>query len=193
MDKSELIQRISAVMWDDFGTAECSENNLRRALLAIVENGSVKALLSAKDELETAIVRDRDLFESAFYVIPFLVDILNLEEDGSTICALELLLAIQDAWASWDRSISVRLPYGDQASNRMIPLQVACRFALGCGIPSYIRILKERSKFCKIKTVELLAHFVEYDVVLYPLLKECWRAEQDMDVKTAIKIAIDSR
>jgi hypothetical protein len=118
-------------------------------------------------KLDNHVVVQGGLYEGAFYVVPFLLQVCYAESPTGKSEALNLLIEIAGGAAGFDKSVSFRtieqpFRYFVPNQNGGIPLAVACRFAIASSLNRIISCIAEVDADVRTMTRDLLLLFPEY-------------------------------
>jgi hypothetical protein len=139
----DLETSLRKVPWHSVAALQGTCSHVPDSILSLVSSDpSVRE--SAYWNLDNRIVVQGGLFEGAFYVVPFLLQICRNDFVKGRIESLELLYELAAGASSFDKQVrfstvatpfSFYLPDPDAIA---VPLTIAVRFAIACGLDSII-------------------------------------------------------
>ena len=176
-----------------------------KALRSLVGNcahipESLKGIFSDNDEirnesywnLDNKIIIQGGLSEGAFYVVPFLVALLNSDSVLIRNRIYDLLFEIGNGSAETTDIVSFTNEYSPfpycvpNNSGITCPLQIACRNAVLYGIQTYLAEVTNKSSNYRNKSLELIGNFYEHEYYITSTLVEIAKNEEN-DFKSKIE------
>lgn len=113
-------------------------------------------------KIDNYVVLQSDLYEAAYYVIPFLIEILESGMKNGRSLVYDLLFEIGNGNASETSKCKYK--------GEFIPLEKACRRSVAEKIPLYLKDAEESDISIVKKALELLSSFTEYKSEILPKL-----------------------
>lgn len=158
-------QAMSQVPWKSLGGFHCER--VPEAIVHLLSNDPSQRRIG-HNMLENHVILQGGLFESAFYVIPFLAEICKRNSENTSIEAISFLIELACGSASFKESVrfkTVQFPFVyflpcEEAVE--IPLSVAVRYALGCCLPSLIELAQSEFQCQREHYHELIGMFPEF-------------------------------
>lgn len=135
-------------------------------------------------QYDNNVVVQRYLYDGAFYLIPFLIEMLRAEDVIEKKEIYDLLYEIGNGSSEFYKMVTYKtesflfeyyIPYGNGVS---LPLEIACRNSVLKGWNIYANeILNEKSLFRK-NALELMFSFIEYKVMQKEVLEKLFEKEK---------------
>ena len=142
-----MLENISQVDWNRIKQASGNASHVPEAVKGLVsDDHSIRE--AAYWKLDNHIVLQSDLYEAAYYVIPFLLEILRSDVQQGRDYVYDLLFEIANGCAPEE----VMCTY----SGREIELTDACRMAVSDEFELYLLEVSNKSSSCREKALELL-------------------------------------
>ena len=142
--------------------------------------------------LENLVVVQSDQYEGAFYVTPFLIQMLRIEATGAAEI-LDLLFEIANGFAEAADLVAYSLlerPFAHCVPNEqglVEPLAIACRGAVLRGFSCFLARLQSADTKVKENALELLRSFVEFRALMDASLTDALEIEPDAAFRTKIE------
>lgn len=195
LDKEKFIRIITDFPWESVKAQGNSCKEVPGALLRLLEVGrDVKS--TEHWDIENVVVVQGGLYEGAFYVIPFLIQMVGINENG-TAEILDLLFEIANGSAEPNDVVKysvVEVPFFHYVPNQnealIEPLSIACRGAVLKGFSRFVGELNGTKMENKERALGLLCSFVEHHYVIKSLLKEALEKEASPVFKVKIAEAL---
>lgn len=149
-------------------------------------------------KIENVVVVQRELYEGAFFVVPFLLEMLRNSPGGKEEI-YNLLFEIANGAAGFGDAVrySVKehpfvyyVPVDSGANEE--PLSSACRSAVLKGIIHYVKDVEQGTLTVKEAALELLTSFTEHPYLIRSALNNVLRTEKDASFAEIISSAIES-
>lgn len=160
--------------------------------ISLIRSGDPAQRKSAYWKLDNHIVVQGGLFEGAFYAIPFLLQICIGESHDGRIEATNLLFEIAAGTSRFDNRVqfsTIRNPflhYIPDPNAAEVPIPIAVRFAVACGIPAIALNMASENNMERKRTRELLSLFPEYafelSECLHPIAAESTNHQTKEDI-----------
>lgn len=122
--------------------------------------------------IDNYVVVQSDLFEAAWYVVPFLLEIVESSISNGRCEVYDLLYEIGNGSAPSDSVITL----GNATTQ---PLAIACRHAVRAGLPLYIRELQTSRDEVREKALALIMSLNDHEHTVLPSLMELITHEID--------------
>jgi hypothetical protein len=158
---------VRTIPWHSIQAIQGTCSKVPDAILSLVSTDcSVRK--TAYWNLDNHVVVQGGLFEGAFYVVPFLVQICQSGFSYGRLEALELLCEIAGGASSLDSqvrfsAITTPFPYFIPNPDAIsVPLTIAVRFAVACGLDSIIPYTVSLEETERRGSQELIELFPEY-------------------------------
>ncbi len=174
-----MFETLESIPWDQLRQAPGDAHQVPEALRGLMSK-SMDTCNASYWKLDNHVVVQSDLYESAFYVVPFLLEILNSPECLRRDLVYNLLYEIGNGYAP----ITI-LCQDDTGS--VLPLQQACRERIAGGIETYLKEVEEPNSKVRTNALELLASLKEYGKTFLPRLELLWLREVDNQFKQELK------
>ncbi len=188
---TDLVETLNTIPWGLVRTQQSDCRDIPHAVLSLMSHDRA-VRKSAYWELDNHVVVQGGLFEGAFYVIPFLLQICSSESSFGRTEALNLLFEIAAGACSFDdlvRFSTVQDPFPyfiPDPCQTAIPLAVAARFAVGCGLHSIVPLVASLDALEQKAAQDIISLFTEYSFGLNECLFRI--AETTSDEKLRAKI-----
>ncbi|MBW6411963.1 hypothetical protein [Clostridium weizhouense] len=138
-------------------------------------------------QYDNNVVVQSYLYDGAFYLIPFLIEMLKADDIIEKKEVYNLLYEIGNGSAEFDKIVTYKtdsypFEYYIPCENGVsLPLGIACRNAVLKGWNIYItEILNEKSLF-RNNALELMFSFIEYKVIQKEVLEKLFEKEKDTE------------
>lgn len=193
----DLVSAIaSTIRWDTIHsiTGDCS--NVPRAL-SLLQSEDPGTRKSAYWMLDNHVVVQGGLYEGAFYVVPFLIQLCSSESPNGRSEAMTLLFEIAAGASTFERQVRYAtignpyLHYAPDPNAVGIPLAIAVRLAIACGLPAVAIHMASENEVERKKTQEVLSLFPEYVSELSELLRPIAEKSSCQQISTDIYGLID--
>jgi hypothetical protein len=177
--------------WDTLESAVGSCDHVPNALQGLLSSdASIRE--SSYWQLDNHVVVQGGLYEGAFYLIPFLLPLLEQDTAPGKEGVLDLLYELGNGNANWDRKVRFGIGTGafyhfvPRRDGIEIPLAVGCRIAVGLGIETYLRLLDSRPESISTKSLELIGSFAEFGGALRGALQARLRSTHSEFMRKAL-------
>ena len=176
-----MFENIENIEWDRIRTAENNASGIPSALRGLVSDDP-EISESSYWKLDNHIVRQSDLYEAAYYVVPFLLEIVNASLHLGKAYAYDLLYEIANGYAPADQ---ICLHNGIEFT-----LSDSCRKAVESGVEIYFSEIIDTSSTERRKALELLVSLGKYERSILPRLKELLTTEEDPEFKSLLRESV---
>jgi hypothetical protein len=112
-----MLEELDLIDWESLQTAHGNASHVPQALRGLMSQDTA-VQEAAYWKLDNHVVLQSDLYESAFWVIPFLVEILKTGQSHVRHRTLDLLFEIANGYAAPETVVSV--------AGKKLPLREAC-------------------------------------------------------------------
>ncbi len=183
-----MVQVINKVPWNELKrilNKDCSY--IPSTLLNLVSTDK-KERNNAYWKYDNNVVVQGGLFESAFYVVPFLIELLKCENTIEKDALYNLLFEIGNGRADLMQTVTYKvisepfqyyIPYEDGIT---LPLEIACKNAVLNGFSLYVKELKDKTSRFRKDALQLLGMLLLENKYLFKcLLKEFILNETNKD------------
>jgi hypothetical protein len=148
--------------------------------------------------LDNCLVVQGGLFDGAFYVVPFLLQICRSEDLNGKVESLDLLIEIASGAASYDKTIGFRAithpfrHYVPSPDEPRIPLAVACRYAIAAEFDALLDCTVSQDDVVRKKMHELVLRFPEYAYASAEVLRDIAASHAvDSEIRNALHRTIN--
>jgi len=177
-----MFETLESIPWDQLKQAHGGAHHVPEALRGLMSK-SMDTCNTSYWKLDNHVVVQSDLYESAFYVVPFLLEILNSPECVRRDLVYNLLYEIGNGYAP-----TTILCQDDTGS--FLSLQEACRERVAGGIEIYLKEVEELNSEARTNALELLASLKEYGKIFLPRLEILFLREVNNQFKQELKETI---
>mgnify|MGYP000571271690 CR=1 FL=1 len=147
-----MLDEIEKINWTELKQAHGNSGHVPDAIRGLI-SGDRKEQEASYWKLDNHIVLQGDLYQAAFYVIPFLLEILGSKVKSGRSYAYDLLFEIANGFAP-EETICVY----DGVS---LPLTEACKNAVVGGVDLYLGEVSDISSVCRENALDLLISLEE--------------------------------
>lgn len=173
-----MFESINKIEWDNLKEAEGTSSGVPNALRGLIsEDPEIQKASYWK--LDNHVVLQSDLYEAAYYVIPFLLEIIKAGGRSGRNYVYDLLYEIANGYAP-DDSLCVH-------NGQELPLTDACRKAVSDGIDLYFSELGDKSSAGREKALELLISLGESEKTILPRLNALLALEEESEFRKLLE------
>lgn len=172
-----MLENLDKLNWKDYGIAHGDGTHIPDTIKDLASGISEKQQ-KAYWKLDNYIVLQSDLYEAAFYVVPFLFEILQSDMTTGRDLVYDLLWEIANGYAD-DIDIDV--------NGVTTPLREACRVVVVDNLNIILAEVANYSSSFREKALELLASLYEYRKEIEPKLIELCDEEPSSEFQAVIK------
>ncbi len=147
-----MLEGLSNINWSSLEQAHGTAEHIPEAIQGLVSE-SASEREAAYWKLDNHVVLQSDLYEAAFYIIPFLIEILESGLDPGREHVYGLLYEIANGHAS-DSTVVIY-------NGEKFPLMNACHNAVGKHLPTYLDEVESEEANYRNDALELLSVFPE--------------------------------
>ena len=172
---------LNAIDWANLKQAHGTSAHVPDALRGLVSDDP-EIQKSAYWKLDNFIVLQSDLFESAYFVVPFLVEILTSQPQTDLRYIYDLLFEIGNGSA----------PESQRCYHKgvSLSLKAACRQAVADAVNVYLSEVGNLQSKYRLNALDLLVSWHEFKHGILPTLERLYRIEQGSDFGAELKRAI---
>jgi len=157
-----MFDNIDGVNWRQLRQAHGSAEHVPSAIKNLT-SADAKTRETAYWQLDNHVVLQSGLYEAAFYVIPFLVEILEGDSEGCDY-AYDLLFEIANGCAAQE----IKCFYGDEE----LELGEACRAVISEFVPIYLQEVTDVNSMYREQALSLLKSLPKAKGKIIPVLSE---------------------
>jgi hypothetical protein len=168
------LQGLSQITWNEKSVASGKAIHVPQALAGLISPDE-KVRNRSYWQLDNEVVLQSDLYEAAYFVIPFLIEFLNEENIHGRERIYDLLYEI--AQGNAPLTVLCRTKEGDE-----IPLKDACTREIVKGFTTFLRDAKEANPLISKKAKELME-----------VLESCDPRSGDIPATGSAEIALTAR
>lgn len=176
-----MFEKLNDVDWENLKQAHGNARHVPEAIKGLVSNDP-EIREASYWKLDNYVVLQSDLYEAAFYIIPFLVEILKSDILFGRNYVYDLLFEIANGYASED----LLCVYG----NKEVPLKDACRNAIANEIELYLFEVRNSSSKFRLDALGLLISLDEYEEKIIPELAEILKHEDSSEFEVELRKSI---
>ena len=165
-----MFETISRINWGSLKTAHGYAGNVPEAIKGLTSE-DYSICESSYWKLDNHIVLHSDLFESAFSVIPFLVEILQSNHLIGRSFVYDLLFEIANGYAPDDVVCII--------NNQETSLVDGCRSVISKEIPLFLNEVSNELSKCRTDALDLLISLNEERAQIIPALSSFITNEED--------------
>lgn len=194
MSLDRITATLATVPWKEIPCLTGSSEHVPAAVIGLATADAEAVRAEMYWLLENRIVVQGGLFESAFYTVPFLIALLHEPDTRGKQHIYDLLFEIGNGGASYTQVVRPRhrsVPFSHftpDADGPSIPVQVACRSAVVCGIAMYVRDVGSDNALLHEKSLELISSFTGFGCVVRSALETRMRCCMDLTASTRASI-----
>lgn len=187
---------IGNIRWQEIEALQGNCANVPTAIRSLQSDDS-KVRHAAYWTLDNHVVVQGGLFEGAFFVVPFLLNIVRSEPKNGHIETLDLLFEIAAGSSHFDKIVRFRmvsdpfLHYVPESEGIEIPLPIATRFAVANGLSEIVRLIASNEDEIRGRTRDLLLCFPEFAGELSQRLRHIVNDSCDEQLTTEIHSLIN--
>jgi len=175
-----MFNSIENIQWSDLKTANGTAKGVPDAIRGLIsENEEIRNASYWK--LDNHVVLQSDLYESAFYVLPFLFEILNSESKNGKRYVYDLLFEIANGYAPENEVCTL--------NGREMELTEACRLLIIGELNVILNEVSDIESEFRTNALELLIAFGDRKADIVPMLLKILENE-DSDFSDNLKEAI---
>ncbi|SMF41371.1 hypothetical protein [Pseudobacteriovorax antillogorgiicola] len=176
-----MLKNIEKIDWSNLKTASGTASEVPRAIRDLTSVDS-KTRERAYWQLDNHVVLQSDLYESAYFVVPFLIEILDSKIIDGREYVYDLLFEIANGYAPEDE-ICVY-------DGCKIYIKQGTRDRVVAGIETYMKEILDTSSNCRSKALELVVSLKEKFRTIVPELQEAIAREASRDFKRELTEAL---
>ncbi len=177
-----MFENINSVDWDSLKQAHGTSGHVPASLLGLISDDP-NLQMASYWKLENYILVQSDLYEAAYYVIPFLIEILKSDNHTAKKYAYELIYEIANGHAPE----SLKCVHdGEEVS-----LSNACRQAIGAEIDLYISEVKNTSSAVRANALTLLISLIDNKDKIISSLEDLLDRDPSTPFKILLRKGID--
>lgn len=180
--KINMFENIDKIEWEKLRQADGFATNVPSALRGLVSDDP-EVQRASYWKLDNHVVLQSDLFEAAYYVIPYLLEIVKMDQFIEKKYVYDLLYEIANGYAP-DESLCV-------IDGQSVPLKTACRKAVSEGIDLYFSELKDNTSPNRDKALELLVSLAKTESTILPALKDVLAREKNLKIKKLLEESVN--
>ena len=158
-----MFDELANIEWGELKQAHGNASHVPEAIRGLISK-SITEREASYWKLDNHVVLQSDLYESAFYVIPFLIEILKSESELGRDHIYSLLYEIANGYAPDGLVI--------EYSGTQLPLTKACHERIGKHIDIYLSEVEAKESKYRPDALELLCVLPEQKGVTLPRLKK---------------------
>ncbi|WP_137940384.1 hypothetical protein [Chitinivorax sp. B] len=185
-----MFNGIGDINWATLKQAHGFADHVPEAIKGLISDDE-KEQESSYWRLDNYVVLQGDLYQSAFYVIPFLIEVVNSEVKSGRAYVYDLLIEISNGYAVDD----VLCVFDGEE----YPLGEACKRAIGSSYKSFLAEISDLSSNCRESALDLLISIEDnQDEIISELLVVRGRESDDQfrrkidEAVTEIRLKKDS-
>jgi hypothetical protein len=203
MTKNNLFNIINEYPWHEINAQVGYCEDIPQSIRMLVDENP-NARENGYWGLDNHVVVQSDLYEGAFYTIPFLLAMLHLDETFDASYLYALLSEFSNASARLEHVVSYKeininneLKYYKKISFNddsiiALPLGIACRNTILTGFTLFIEEVKTNRLNSRIAAMDLLCSFEEHQYLVTSSLRALYDDQQDYEFKKLIENTICS-
>ncbi len=166
-----MLENLNDINWNALKCAGGNASQVPNAVQGLISKDA-RIRNASYWQLDNHVVVQSTVYEAAFYVIPFLLEILSSDIKQGREEIYELLYEIGNGSAHSTDNIQ-------DTSGTFIPLQKACRVRVISGIELYINEIRDKLSEARVEALLLLASFEEMYDVIHNTLEKIYANEQN--------------
>lgn len=177
----KMFNEIQEVNWADLKQAHGNSEHVPEAIKGLISNNENEQEASYW-KLDNHVVLQGDLYQAAFYVIPFLLEILVSKIKIGRKYVYDLLFEIANGFAAEEATCvydGVELSLTD-----------ACKKAVLGGVDLYLEEVADISSLCRANALDLMISLEEDSDRIITRLNEIKAQEADLDFRLKLEEAI---
>ncbi len=173
-----MFKNLDDLNWSSYTQAHGNAEHIPDAIRNLISENATERY-NAYWKLDNYIVLQSDLYESAFYVIPFLIEILQSNFDLDKGKIYDLLYEIANGSAPNSMTVEYK--------GKLTPLQVACRLAIAGQINIYLDEIENVNSDSRVKALELVAILDECKEEILQRLQSLVLVEKDVSLVEEVR------
>ena len=173
-----MLESLNEINWRELRQAHGDSTHIPKALRELI-SGDVAKEEQACWNLDNHVVLQGDLYEAAFYILPFCYEILESDISSGRKRVYDLLFEIANGYEA--RAVSCTFKDEDMS------LTDACRNSILDQKELFLKEVSNRSSSCRVKALELLCSFYEISDYLIEQLVEVKETEKDESFKLRLE------
>ncbi len=177
-----MFEGTKSIDWSCFKQAHGDASHVPDAIKALVSDDE-STREKAYWKLDNFVVLQSDLYEAAFYVIPFLVEILLSKVFSGREHVYALLSEIANGYAP--DSVTIQVDGND------MPLTLACRTLVLEHVDVYLDEVKDIQSGYRDSALDLLGSLNEKSGDIRAALENVLITEKDLEIKVLIKEVLE--
>jgi hypothetical protein len=188
---NEFWNAVRSMPWDAIATQSGDCSGVPDALASLsAEDPDVRR--SGYWRLDNHVVVQGGLYSGAFYLVPFLVQLLRSKTHLGQSEILDLLCEIASGTAEFESTVSFAVcerpfvTYIPDKAGLRFPLVVACQFAIATALSDLIRIASHPDPVIRKKIFDLMRCFPTYAFPMAQKLKATLQATTDTSTRSEI-------
>lgn len=173
-----MFENIENIDWENLEIADGSATKVPSAINGLISN-DIDTQHSSYWKLDNHVVRQSDLYEAAYYIIPYLIEIVRCRCKNGRKFVYDLLYEISNGEAVNEKCVVFK--------GEKVPLAIGCRNAVADGMDLYLRELRDEESEAQTKALELILSFDEHFGKTVPELQKICDSKPFDDLSTLIK------
>ncbi len=176
-----MFERLNDINWSGIETVGNNSEKIPSYLLLLISDSESNQNMAYK-KLENSIVRQGDLYKSAFYCIPFLIEIISSSNHNGKHYAYELLFEI---YLGVENSVD-KVSYQSET----VPLSLGCQMKIESFKNIFIsELLNSKSKY-RLEALNLLRYFSKFKAEIVHIFNQVLESETNEVLISSINDAI---
>lgn len=176
-----MFDKIKEIDWDDLKQVNGGSGHIPGAIQGLVsDDESVRE--SSYWALDNHVVLQGDIYQAAFYVIPFLLEILASEIISGRGYVYDLLFEIANGFEIEESECTYE--------GVVLPLTEACKKSVSGGVSLYLDEVADTSSLCRENALDLLISLEEDSDEILAKLNEIKTSEADLNFRLKLEEAI---
>lgn len=176
-----MFKDLHKIDWRSLKQAHGHAAHIPEAIKGLISD-SPEIVESSYWKLDNHIVLQSDLYEAAFYVIPFMIEILKSNHTIGRNYVYNLLIEICNGYAPKSSLCTYK--------NEKIPLAEVCRLTIADEIDVYISEVSDVDSGFRKHALDLLLCLENYRAKIVPMLEQMLQDEPSTAFSETIRAAI---
>ncbi len=176
-----MFANLEKIDWSKLRQAHGDASLVPTAIQELISNDSDKRE-AAYWKLDNYIVLQSDLYESAYYVIPFLLEILKSDSTVGREHVYALLSEIANGYAPENITINI--------NNKNVPLGDACRSLVSDSVQLYLSEVENKDSEFRSSALDLLMTLKEKSELIKERINALLLTERDSEVADLLREVI---
>ncbi|QUJ67382.1 hypothetical protein KDD30_15305 [Photobacterium sp. GJ3] len=177
-----MFESIGSVDWKKLEQAHGDASHVPKAIEQLISEDEEKRE-KAYWKLDNHVVLQSDLYEAAFYVIPFLLEILRSNISVGREHVYALLAEIANGYASEEVTVFIN-------GNR-VPLSNACRNMVLEHVDIYLDEVQNQASRYRDSALDLLMSLSEKSAEIKTTLNSVLASEQDQEIRALVNEVLE--